>query len=169
MSWLHHFNALLPEDAAAEVRACCGSTAWAAEVVRRRPYADADALLRAADQAWWALGPEHWHEAFRAHPRIGERKAQAEQGARAAAWSASEQSGVDGAGEDVAEALARGNREYEQRFGHIYLVCATGKSAGEMLEILRSRLGNGADEELRIAAGEQAKITRLRLERLLNE
>lgn len=166
MSGLERLNALPAGDAEAELRACCGSTRWAREMAARRPFDSVDGLLGAADEVWWGLDAEDWHEAFRAHPRIGERKAEAVQTARAAAWSAQEQAGVS-TEDGVRAALAEGNREYERRFGHIYLVCATGKSAEEMLGILRARLSNDPDAELRVAAAEQAKITRLRLGKLL--
>jgi OHCU decarboxylase len=162
---LEGLDALPAADAGAELLACCGSRRWAREMAPRRPFADVAALLAAADEVWWALGPDDWHEAFRAHPRIGERKAAPAQGARAAGWSAQEQAGA--AGDDAAAALAEGNRAYEERFGHIYIVCATGKTADEMLAILRARLANDAATELRAAAAEQAKITKLRLEKLL--
>jgi OHCU decarboxylase len=164
---LDGLNALPAAGAEAELLACCGSRRWAREIAARRPFADAAALLAAADEAWWSLAPEDWHEAFRAHPRIGERKAAPAQGARAAGWSAQEQSSAASAGDDVAAALAEGNRAYEQRFGHIYIVCATGKTADEMLAILRARLANDPATELRAAAAEQARITKLRLEKLL--
>ena len=164
---LAELNALPGDRAAAALLGCCGSPRWAREMEMRRPFAEMDALLAAADQVWWALDPADWDDAFAAHPRIGERRAAPAQDARAAAWSAQEQSGATSAGEDAAAALAEGNAAYEQRFGRIYIVCATGKTAGQMLEILRSRLANDAATELRIAADEQAKITRLRLEKLL--
>jgi 2-oxo-4-hydroxy-4-carboxy-5-ureidoimidazoline decarboxylase len=164
---LDELNRLPRDEAAAALQGCCGSPRWAREMEMRRPFADGAGVLAAADEVWWALDPADWDDAFAAHPRIGERKAAPAQGAQAAAWSAQEQSGAASAGEDVAAALAEGNREYERRFGRIYIVCATGKTAGEMLGILRSRLGNDPDAELRVAAGEQAKITRLRLEKLL--
>jgi OHCU decarboxylase len=138
-------------------------------MTRLRPFATEAELLEAADRVWWSLTAEDWLEAFRAHPRIGERKAQTEQGQRAAAWSAQEQAGASSAGADVSARIAEGNRVYEQRFGHIYIVKATGKTADQMLAILRERLANDAETELRVAAGEQAKITRLRLEKLLAE
>ncbi|HEX8695136.1 MAG TPA: 2-oxo-4-hydroxy-4-carboxy-5-ureidoimidazoline decarboxylase [Longimicrobium sp.] len=169
MSALDRLNALPAEEAEATLRACCGSSRWAREMAARRPFRDPAHLLEAADEVWWSLAPADWEEALRAHPRIGERKAAPGQSERAAAWSAGEQAGVAGTPEDVAAALAEGNREYERRFGRIYVVCATGKSAEEMLEILRGRLANDPEAELRIAAGEQAKITRLRLEKLLAE
>jgi OHCU decarboxylase len=163
---LAELNALPPAEAETRLRACCGSSRWARELAARRPFADAEALLAAADAVWWSLDPADWDEAFRAHPRIGERKAAPSQGAQAAAWSAQEQSAAADAG-DVAAALAAGNRAYEERFGRIYIVCATGKTAAEMLAILRARLANDPATELRAAAAEQAKITRLRLEKLL--
>jgi len=164
---LDRLNALPAAEAEAELLACCGSRRWAREMAARRPYADAEALLVVAEAVWWLLSAEDWHEAFRAHPRIGERKAAPAQTARAAGWSAQEQSAAASAAAEVAEALAEGNRAYEARFGHIYIVCATGKTAEEMLAILRARLADDPATELRAAAAEQAKITRLRLEKLL--
>jgi OHCU decarboxylase len=164
---LEGLNALPAADAEAELLACCGSRRWAREMAARRPFAGVAALLAVADQAWWSLAPDDWHEAFRAHPRIGERRAAPGQAARAAGWSAQEQSSAASAATGVAEALAEGNRAYEARFGQIYIVCATGKTADEMLAILRARLANDPATELRAAAAEQAKITKLRLEKLL--
>jgi OHCU decarboxylase len=157
----------LPADEAERLFAsCCGVRAWVARMVERRPFGDVTTLLRAADEIWWSLGPEEWREAFAHHPRIGERDAAAQE-SRARAWSAGEQRGVAEASAEVREALAEGNREYERRFGHIYLVAAAGKSAEELLALLHSRLWNDAATELRVAAGEQAKITRHRLLKLV--
>ena len=116
--------------------------------------------MEASESIWWTLTPSDWLEAFSAHPRIGERSL--------SKWSSDEQSGVDGAQAEVLARLARGNQEYERRFGWIFLVNATGKTAPEMLQVLQSRLSNEEGAELRIAAGEQAKITKLRLEKLLS-
>ena len=149
--------------------ACCGAPRWVERMVDARPFGDVDTLLRRADEIWWSLGPDDWREAFAHHPRIGERAAKVAQGARAQSWSAGEQRAVADATFDVRSALAEGNREYERRFGHIYLVCAAGKSAGELLELLRARLLNDPTTELEVAAAEQAKITRLRLEKLVAE
>lgn len=151
-------NALSLDAAAALFRRCCGSGRWVDRMVAGRPYADDRTLADAADRAWWDLERDDWLEAFRAHPRIGERTTDG--------WSQREQSGVDAAEADVRRRLARGNEAYERRFGHVYLVCATGRSAAELLSDLESRLMNDATRELRIAATEQAKITRLRLERV---
>lgn len=164
---LAELNALPDAAAAAALLTCCGSPRWAREMAGRRPFGGMAELRAAADAVWWSLDAADWDDAFAAHPRIGERKAAPAQGAQAAAWSAQEQSGAALAEEDVAAALAEGNRAYEQRFGRIYIVCATGKTAEEMLAILRARLANDPETELRAAAGEQARITALRLEKLV--
>lgn len=163
---LDRFAALLREEAEAELRSCCGSRAWARGMAELRPFKTLEEILGAADTVWRKLDPQDWLEAFKAHPRIGEKKAQEAQDARARAWSAGEQGGVSTADADVLSALAEGNRAYDERFGHIFIVCATGKSAGEMLAILRSRLPNDPAEEIHVAAEEQRKITRIRLEKL---
>jgi 2-oxo-4-hydroxy-4-carboxy-5-ureidoimidazoline decarboxylase len=123
-------------------------------------------LFRAAEQAWWDLSRQDWLEAFAAHPKIGDLDALRAKFATTAAWAAGEQSGVAGAPEEVLCELAASNRLYEETFGYIFIVCATGKTAAEMLELLRQRLGNQPDAELAVAAAEQWKITRLRLEKL---
>lgn len=137
----------------------------------RRPYAAANELYTVAEERWWRLSPSDWLEAFQRHPKIGERKAAADAAAERSTgekkWSAQEQSGVAAAAQATRDALAAANAEYQRRFGFIFIVCATGKSAEEMLAILRRRLQNDAGTELREAAAEQAKITRLRLEKLL--
>jgi 2-oxo-4-hydroxy-4-carboxy-5-ureidoimidazoline decarboxylase len=147
--------------------ACCGARRWVERMVDSRPFGDVETLLRRADEIWWSLAPDEWREAFAHHPRIGERSAKVAQEARARSWSASEQRGLDDASFDVRSALAEANREYERRFGHIYLVSAAGKSADELLALLRTRLLNDPATELEIAAREQAKITRLRLLKLI--
>jgi 2-oxo-4-hydroxy-4-carboxy-5-ureidoimidazoline decarboxylase len=164
---LARFNELPAEDAARELRSCCGSTRWIDGMLAVRPFPSAAAMLDAADKVWATTSEADWHEAFRAHPRIGESKAQAGQSATAKGWSSQEQAGAKSADEATKQALAEINRAYEQRFGFIYIVCATGKTADEMLAIAKSRLNNAPDAELRIAAAEQHKITRLRLEKLL--
>jgi 2-oxo-4-hydroxy-4-carboxy-5-ureidoimidazoline decarboxylase len=150
---------LSTDEAAALLTSCCGVRAWVAGMLERRPFGDVATLLRVADDLWWSLGPEDWREMFAYHPKIGERTTHA--------WSAGEQRGVATATADIRAALAEGNRDYERRFGYIYLVSAAGKSADELLAILQARLSNDPDTELRVAAGEQAKITRLRLLKLL--
>ncbi|MFN2563415.1 MAG: 2-oxo-4-hydroxy-4-carboxy-5-ureidoimidazoline decarboxylase [Gemmatimonadaceae bacterium] len=156
-------DALPAREAEELLKSCCGSRRWVHGMLGRRPFGDVASVVRAAEEVWWSLGPEDWRQAFAHHPRIGEREAAAEQGPRARAWSAGERRDVDSAEPDVRAALAAGNRDYERRFGHIYLVSAAGKTAEELLALLRARLSNDADTELRVAASEQAKITRLRL------
>ena len=126
-----------------------------------------DALVESADAIWRNLPPSDWKEAFEHHPKIGDVEALKEKFASTVTWIEGEQAGVRTAPEEVLQQLARRNQEYESKFGYIFIVCATGKSATEMLAMLDQRLGNAVDEELKIAAEEQRKITRIRLEKLL--
>ncbi len=164
---LAELNALPAGEAAARLRACCGSARWVRAMVAARPFATAEDLLAAADRAWAATGPDDWDEAFAHHPRIGERQAAAPADATATAWSAGEQRAAMAADVDLRRRLAEGNAEYERRFGRIYLVCAAGRSAGELLADLEARLGNDAETEQRVAAAEQHRITRIRLAKLI--
>jgi 2-oxo-4-hydroxy-4-carboxy-5-ureidoimidazoline decarboxylase len=164
---LKRWNGLGTEFAVAEILPCCGSKAWAEALTARRPIADEASLLRLSDQVWDGLPAPDWLEAFATHPRIGERKAPVRASAQSAAWSAQEQQ-ASAADETVQSALAEGNREYERKFGRVFLVCATGKSAAEILAILKRRLQNGEATELREAAEEQRKITNLRLTKWLS-
>lgn len=162
------FNAL-PADAAREaLLKCCGSSRWADAMVASRPFPSMDALHAAATAKWNALGTEDFLEAFSHHPRIGDINSLRAKFASTAAWAGEEQKGTAAASEKTLAGLAQGNKDYEAKFGHIFLVCATGKSADEMLRILESRLGNDARAEMAIAAGEQAKITKLRLDKLFS-
>ena len=126
-----------------------------------------DDMIADADRIWWSLEPQDWLEAFHSHPKIGEKKAAAATAVEAQQWSEAEQSGIRNSAQQMLDDLAKLNRAYEEKFGYIFIVCASGKSSEEMLAILRERLENNADEELRIAAAEQAKITQLRLRKLL--
>jgi OHCU decarboxylase len=168
MSALDRLNAMPAAEAEAELLRCCGSTAWARQVVAARPFASADELVKTSDAVWNALPPEEWLAAFRAHPRIGERKADRPT-AGTGAWSGQEQAGMRDAADDTREALAQANRAYEERFGWIFLVNATGKTPDEMLALARGRLCNPPDDELLVAAEEQRRITRIRLDKLLAE
>ena len=161
-------NRLGADEAHAALLACCGSTRWASEVAALRPFWDVGQLLRIAGRVWRELGREDWLEAFRAHPKIGESKAERETGKEARRWAEGEQSGARAAAAETLDALTRANREYEERFGFIFIVCATGKSAEEMLGLLRARMTNDPETELRVAAGEQWRITELRLRKFLN-
>jgi OHCU decarboxylase len=146
---------------------CCGSRAWARKMTEARPFVDLDELFNCAAQIWLNLEPADWLEAFAAHPKIGARKAATAQQKQSAEWSRGEQSGAGDANEAVLDELAEANRLYEDKFGYIFIVCATGKSAEEMLGICRERLGGDAVEEIRNAAEEQRKITEIRLKKLL--
>jgi len=165
---LMRWNGLHPEAAAAEILPCCGSRAWARAMSTRRPIPDEAALLAACDQVWRTLPEADWLEAFDSHPRIGESKAPPSSTARSAAWSGEEQQKVGAVGEDVKAALAEGNRAYEQRFKRVFIVCATGKSAHEILQILRRRVQNDDLAELREAAEQQRLIAHLRLKKWLS-
>jgi allantoicase len=149
------WNALLPAEAEARLLKCCGSKRWAERMTDARPFADAGQMFAASKRIWWDLGREDWLEAFAGHPRIGERAG--------GKWSQQEQADAMRAPETTLDELVGLNQEYAERFGYIYIVCATSKTAEEMLALLRSRLHNDPDTELRIAAAEQSRITRLRL------
>jgi allantoicase len=154
-------SALPADQLIAELSRACASPRWAALVAEGAPYPDLASLMAASDRVWRRLGREDWLAAFAAHPRIGEKSA--------SAWSQREQSGTAGAPPAVLMALADGNRAYESRFGHVYLVCATGRSAEEMQADLERRMANDPDTELLVAAEEHRKITRLRLVKWLTE
>jgi 2-oxo-4-hydroxy-4-carboxy-5-ureidoimidazoline decarboxylase len=166
---LARWNHLPAEKAAEEILACCGSTTWARELVARRPLENELSLVAASDEVWSHLGSQDWMEAFSKHPRIGERKAPQTASAQSAAWSRQEQQNVAASGEAIQLALAEASQEYERRFGRVFIVCATGKSAPEMLEILRHRLRNDDAAEFREAAEEQRKITNIRLKKWLSK
>lgn len=158
------FNLLPPDEAESTLTACCSSRRWARMVLDGRPYSAAEDVYRVADSALSELAERDIDEALAGHPRIGERP-----GGGHSAWSVQEQAGVANAAHDVHAALADANRAYEQRFGHVYLVCATGKSARELLAILRDRLTNDPATERRVVRSELGKINRIRLERMLAE
>lgn len=163
MELWRRIDAAAPDDARELLRTACGSTRWVERMLSRRPFGSAERALAAAREEWFALGPGDWREAFAHHPRIGDVDALRRRFGAAGHLSEKEQAGVAGASEALLAALADGNREYEQKFGYIFIVCATGRSAGEMLDSLTARLGNDPDREIRIAAEEQAKITGIRL------
>jgi len=166
---LEELNRLSSADARSTLERCCGARAWVERMRLRRPFADRAALFAAAEHATEALVRSDWLEAFSHHPRIGDRESLRARFAATAAWAAEEQRGAGAASEEVLAGLERGNRAYEARFGYGFIVCATGRSADEMLAILTARLENDPDLELAIAAQEQRAITRLRLEKLLSE
>ena len=156
-------------DARDALTRCCGASRWVEAMLEARPFAGDEALFETAERLWWSLEPEDWREAFAHHPRIGERRLEQARFAKTASWSKGEQAGTAKAPQEVLDALHRGNIAYEERFGHVFLICATGLGAEEMLASLESRLDNDSEAEVRIAAGEQAKITRLRLRKLVSK
>ena len=164
LAWLNELDA---EEARKELLKCCGATRWASGVEQSRPYRNAEDLLARANDVWWSLTKNDWLEAFRGHPKIGEKKAAQAVAAQSQQWSAHEQRDVQDATPEAIDNLARLNREYEEKFGFIFIVCATGKSSDEILALLEQRLQNDPVAELPIAAAEQAKITELRLRKLL--
>jgi 2-oxo-4-hydroxy-4-carboxy-5-ureidoimidazoline decarboxylase len=159
---LADWNRAVADDAFAAMIACCGAKRWASAMVEQRPFANIVELSEAADRNWNEMGEADWLEAFACHPRIGERKA-VHASAQSVAWSRQEQASAAAATEHILSELAAGNALYEARFGFTYIVCATGKSAVEMLAILQRRLASERDAELREAAEQQRQILQIRL------
>jgi 2-oxo-4-hydroxy-4-carboxy-5-ureidoimidazoline decarboxylase len=158
---------ILPKEQAEEaLLRCCGSQSWANKMVQSRPFGSLEAMQNKAGQIWEDLQVPDWLEAFEHHPRIGDRQAVAARFASTRDWSANEQAGAEEAEKDILDRLASGNEKYSQRFGYVFLVCATGKSALEILNILESRINNSPEEELQIAQQEQQKIMLLRLDKM---
>ncbi len=147
---------------------CCGSRNWAEQIAERRPFTNRAELFNEADNTWNALSPDDWLEAFRHHPPVGSSRAKAKQSVKASRWSAGEQSTAQAAAPELRAKLAEGNRAYANKFGYVFLICATGKTSEEILQAVEERLSNSPDAEILVAAEQQRKITRLRLEKLLN-
>lgn len=164
LTWL---NLLTDDEATKELLQCCGSKRWASATATGRPYDTLEILLATSNDIWWSLDRSDWLEAFRSHPKIGEKKAAGKVSAQSQQWSGQEQSGIDAASNETVSSLAALNEAYEQKFGFIFILCATGKTSDEMLTALRDRLQHDVDAELPIAAAEQSKITELRLKKLL--
>ena len=157
----------LDEEAARDaLTRCCGATRWVQQMLDARPFDSHYALMEEAEEIWWSLAEADWREAFAHHPKIGDIDSLRAKYASTQAWASGEQAGVEGASEAVIEGLAAGNAQYEAKFGYIFIVCATGKSAAEMLKNLQARLPNDPAREIHIAATEQLKITKLRLDKL---
>jgi 2-oxo-4-hydroxy-4-carboxy-5-ureidoimidazoline decarboxylase len=165
---LAQWNALDADAAAREILPCCGSHAWAVKLAAQRPIATPNELFAASDRIWSALPEPAWREAFNSHPRIGQQHARAAT-AQSLSWSSAEQRTAMPQDDAVKLALAEANRQYEERFGRIFIVCASGKSAAEILAILTTRMQNSAADELLEAAEQQRQITQLRLRRWLGE
>jgi OHCU decarboxylase len=164
---IEKLNRMTADDKRAALLACCGSTRWAEKVAALLPMADVGQLLIIGERAWHELPREDQLEAFRAHPKIGEKKAETEASEAARRWSEGEQSRAREASTETLDALAEANREYEGKFGFIFIVCATNKTAEQMLALLRARMNNDVEAEMRVAAGEQWRITELRIKKLL--
>lgn len=174
---LARLNAMSPVEAKANFLKCCGSAKWARQMAESRPFPAEQQLFDTADRVWRQLREADWLEAFRHHPPIGakigeqtgEKTAAAAHSAEAQRWAAHEQSATRDADQQTLDSLARANRDYQARFGYIFIVCATGKSTEQMLALLRQRLQNDPGTEIAVAAEEQRRITRLRLEKLLQD
>jgi 2-oxo-4-hydroxy-4-carboxy-5-ureidoimidazoline decarboxylase len=164
---LARWNSLDPATAAREALPCCGSQAWATALASQRPIANETSLVEASSSVWLALPQDAWQEAFDSHPRIGQRHAQTQATEESLRWSAQEQRAALSEDEAAKLALEEANRRYEQKFGRIFIVCATGRSSSEILAILEARMKNDAATELREAAEQQRQITQLRLHRWL--
>ena len=166
---LSRWNLLPADEAAKEILPCCLSRAWANGMAASRPVEDVATLLASSDRIWRDLSAADWSDAFQSHPRIGETRGPLESSARSQDWSAQEQSRAAESADSLKQALADGNREYERRFRRIFIICATGKSADEILVNLRHRLNNDDATELREAAEQQRQITQIRLRKWLTE
>jgi len=164
---LEEWNALPAAAAAETLSRCCGASVWVERMVGRRPFVNFASLVGVARAMWMALDADDWREAFAQHPRIGDLAALQRRFGPTTDLASREQSRVAAASRVVLEALAEGNRAYEDRFGYIFIVFASGRTADEMLALLRDRLGNDPASELAIAAEEQWKIMRLRMDRML--
>jgi OHCU decarboxylase len=165
---LQEFNRRKREEAVEALMKCCGSDRWAAQLADARPFEDLEALISRAGVIWRGLTPADWLEAFSHHPKIGGKKAEQSQTEQERNWSEQEQSAAATTKAELLEELEQLNRAYEDRFGYIFIVCATGKSTDQMIGLLRARTENDPETELRIAAEEQQKITELRLRKLFD-
>ena len=166
---LSRWNTLPQDQAAREILPCCGSRTWADEMATHRPFSDVPTLLDTSDRIWRKLALAAWLEAFQSHPRIGETRSHADASARSQQWSAQEQSRATDSPDSVKQALASGNRQYEEKFGRIFIICATGKSAHEILQHLQRRLSNDEATELHEAAEQQRQIIQIRVKKWLTE
>lgn len=165
---LDELNRLTEEKATAAFTQCCAAQRWVERMVIDRPFESLAEMLEISDRIWEECDFDDYLEAFQGHPRIGDVESLAKKYANTKAWAGGEQKGVEGADRDVLERLAKGNADYEEKFGHIFIVCATGKSAPEMVGLLEARMKNDPEREITVAAEEQNKITRIRLKKLLS-
>ncbi len=161
-----YLNNLSADEGRAELLRCCHSTNWADQMMANRPFADGTELLALADSIWNGLDEDDWREAFAAHPMIGDQQVHRNAAPGTGRWAQAEQEGVAGSSAEVLNALAAGNQLYRERYGFVFLICATGLSAAEMLGQMQTRLLHTHHHEIRVASEEQRQITRLRLEKL---
>jgi len=164
---LEKLNQLSKPEAKEALAKCCGASKWVNCMEAQRPFESIDQLHQLAEEIWLSASNDDWLEAFSHHPKIGDRKSLEKKFIATNDWSNDEQKSVSSASRSTLEALLNLNDAYEEKFGFIFIVCATGKSAEDMLELLKKRLPNDRQEELQIAMGEQNKITKLRLDKLL--
>ncbi len=165
---IEQFNKLSIDQAQQLLFNCCGSTVWSTKLVARRPFHSIIELKTDSDKIWLQCEETDWLEAFTHHPKIGDVKSLTEKFATTKEWASNEQSGVNEASTFTIDKLSEGNRAYEEKFGFIFIVCATGKSAAEMLSLLEVRLSNEQSTEIKIAMQEQNKITQLRIDKLFS-
>ncbi len=166
---IQQFNSLPRKKAATELQKCCGSTTWVKAMLNARPFLDQASLHKKSDDIWSTVSKTDILEAFKHHPQIGDVDSLKKKFASTARWAGNEQKGTADASNHILQALQKGNQDYLDKFGFIFIVCATGKSAQEMLDLLNERLPNDEAIELHIAATEQNKITHLRLDKLLED
>jgi len=159
-------NKMSSDAAFAELFKCCGSTLWAHKLTDCRPFSNKQDLIRSSDRIWMGCSRKDALEAFSHHPKIGDLKSLEKKFAATKEWASNEQAGLTAAAGKTIQELADGNTAYENKFGYIFIVCATGKSAEEMLNLLQVRMENDAETELKTAMNEQNKITHLRLDKL---
>jgi allantoicase len=162
------FNRLARRKVIESLLDCCGSRKWAEQLAKERPFKSREELFAASDKIWSALSHHDWLEAFDHHPPIGGKRAKAKSSAKASRWSASEQSAAQTTAPDLLVALGEANLVYAEKFGYVFLICAAEKTSQQILQAMRQRMSNSSETEMRVAAEEQRKITRLRMEKLLN-
>jgi 2-oxo-4-hydroxy-4-carboxy-5-ureidoimidazoline decarboxylase len=165
---IKELNHLPEEQLKEELFKCCGSTAWVKKMLSVFPVEDYIDLMEDAEEKWYECSETDWKEAFTHHPKIGDVDSLKQKFASTAQWASGEQAGVNSASDEILKRLAEGNRQYEEKFGYIFIVCATGKRADEMLEILQSRMPNDTKREIEVAADQQMQITKIRLSKLLD-
>ena len=162
------FNKLSTEKVKEELFKCCGSTEWSKQLAAKVPFKSVEELKKESDRIWYSCSVNDGLEAFTHHPKIGDVKSLEKKFATTKAWAQGEQASVSKASQEVLHSLSKGNEDYEKKFGYIFIVCATGKSAEEMLDLLNQRLPNSPEEEIKIAMNEQNKITHIRIDKLFS-